>query len=148
LKVSWVHWDESPELFRALEFFVSERVWGVEREFGKGRAMVVSDDGTVKAVLIYHNYDSDAGVIEISGASDDPRWLNREVLGEMFWFPFHGLDCQAVVMRVDAENTRLLRILKAYGFKRYDVPRLRGRNKVEALHVLSDDDWRANKFNR
>lgn len=149
-KAIWAHWDENPQMFKAIEEFISMRVWKKPREFGLGRAMAVVDDSKVVAGLIYHNYDADAGVIEISAAADTPRWLTKSILREMFEFPFLGLGCQAVAMRCDAQatNNNLSRILPSYGFKRYDIPRLRGRNTVEAVYVLSDDDWKANKFNR
>lgn len=147
-EIVWAGHDDKPELYRALEGFVSERVWGRFREFGEGRAMAVIHGGNVIAALIYNNWDDEAGVIEISGAADTPRWLSKPVLKEMFDYPFVRLGCQAVAMRGDAENNHLTRILPAYGFKKYDIPRLRGRDKTEAIYVLSDDDWKASKFNK
>lgn len=135
-------------MFREAGRYVSERVWGGYREFGQGTAMLVLDDKNVIAVMIHHNLDRGAGVIEISGAADSARWLTKPVLWELFAYPFKQLQCQAVVMRVDPENSRLDRILKAYGFARYDIPRLRGRNKPEAVYVLGDDAWRANGFHK
>ena len=49
-------------------------------------------------------------------------------------------------MRVDPANKRMSRIAEAFGFKRYDIPRLRGRHKAEAIFTLGDDEWRAGKF--
>jgi RimJ/RimL family protein N-acetyltransferase len=146
--IIWCHHDEKPEFYRALEGFVSERIWGYFREFGVGRAMVVADKGKIIAALIYNNYDPHTGVIEISGAADTPRWLAKHVLREMFDFPFKRLGCQAVFMRGDESNINLTRILPVYGFKRYDIPRLAGRGKTQAIYVLSDDDWAASKFNK
>jgi RimJ/RimL family protein N-acetyltransferase len=145
--VLWVHHDEGP-VYGALEAFASERIWGKPKEFGIGRAMAVSDEGKIIAVVLYTNYDPDCGTIEISAASDNPLWLSKRVLREMFEFPFNGLKCQAVIMRGDIGNSNLSRIAPAYGFKRYEIPRLRGRDKIEAVYVLSDDDWNANKFNK
>lgn len=110
--------------------------------------MGVADGREIVAGLVFSNYDPDAGVIEVSGASDKPNWLNRAILKEMFGFTFEQLGCQAVVMRVDPENKRLGRILTAYGFSRHDVPRLRGRDKAEAFYILGDDEWRANGFHK
>lgn len=146
--IIWAHHDEQPDIYSALEVFASERIWGKRKEFGIGRAMAVAHKGQVIAALFYTNYDPDCGTIEISGAADTPRWLTRKVLWEMFRFPFIGLGCQAVFMRGDIENGHLHRILPAYGFKRYDIPRLRGRDKIESVYVLSDDDWKANGFHK
>src|SRR5690606_2224075 len=81
-----------------------------------------------------------AGAIEVSGAADTPRWLTKKVLWEMFAYPFEHLGCQIVVMRVSTENTRLHRILTAYGFECYRIPRLRGRHEDELIFTLTDDD--------
>lgn len=110
--------------------------------------MFVIDGENLVAAMIFHNLDRASGVIEISGAADSARWLTRPVLFDLFAYPFKQLGCQAVVMRVDPGNARLDRILKSYGFTRYDIPRLRGREKAEAIYVLGDDDWRANGFHK
>lgn len=108
--------------------------------------MGVARDGKPVAGVVFHNWDADAGVIEMSSASDDARWLSRPVLAEMFGYAFDQMGCQAVVLRVDPGNARMDRIARAYGFKRYDIPRIRGRDKSEVIYVLGDDAWRANGF--
>lgn len=138
----------SPGFYNAICGFVSERIWGEQRPFPSGTAMAVSDAGMIVAGVVFSNYDKDAGVIEISAASDTQRWLTRPVLAEMFGYAFDQLGCQAVVMRVDPGNARLGRMLMAYGFSRHDVPRLRGRDRAEAFYILGDDAWRANGFHK
>lgn len=110
--------------------------------------MAVAHGEEIVAGMVYCNYDKDAGVVEISGAADTPRWLTRPVLHEMFSYAFDELGCQAVVMRVDPGNSRLDRMLRAYGFTRHDLPRMRGREKAEAIYILGDDIWRANGFHK
>ena len=144
----WAGYDDSPDLYHALDVYVSGRIWGRHRTFGPARALAIAESGKVVAAVIYHNWDDESGVIELSAASDTPRWLTRRVLKTMFEYPFLDLGCQAVVMRVGDDGHNLARILPVYGFKRYDIPRLRGRDKTEQIYVLSDDDWKANKFNK
>ena len=146
--IVWAHWQDDAPLYQALEQFASERIWGKPKEFGIGQAMAVVHKQRVIAAMFYTNFDPDAGIIEMSGAADTPRWLTRKVLWEIFAFPFNKLGCQAVFMRGDSENNHLTRILPAYGFKRYDIPRLRGRDKIESVYVLSDDDWKANGYHK
>jgi len=129
--------------------YVSMRTKGRTGAYRDYTAMGVANaSNTIIAVMLFHDYDADAGIIQISGASEDPRWLTRPVLREMFAFPFDEIGCQAVVMRVDPDDKRLDRILKAYGFQRFDLPRIRGRDKGEAIFLLFDDVWRSSKFNR
>ncbi len=108
--------------------------------------MAVANGSEIIGACLFHNWDADAGVVELTSASLSPKWLTRPVLREMFAYPFEQLGCQAVVLRVDPDNTRMCRIASAFGFKRYDIPRLRGRNKAEALFILGDDDWRGGRF--
>ena len=111
-----------------------------------GTVLAVCEDDKVIGACLFHNWQPDEGVIELTSASISPRWLSRQVLHEMFSYAFNSLGCQAAVMRVAPENKRMCRIAEAFGFKRYDIPRLRGRNNAEALFILGDDEWRSGKF--
>lgn len=108
--------------------------------------MGVFDKGQLIAVILYNNYQPEAGVIEFHGAGTTPRWLTRPVLKAMFEYPFDQLGCQMVVTRTSERNTRLLRMLTAYGFDHVLVPRLRGRDEGERIFWLTEEDWRANGF--
>lgn len=146
--VRWFSYLTTPEINDAIGEYVSSRVFGVSKPFFLSSSMGVFENGNLLAGMVYHNYDAGAGVIEISGAADSPRWLGRPVLKQMFEYPFKQLGCQAVVMRVDSNNARLGRMLPAYGFMKYEIPRLRGRDRSETIYVLHDDVWMTNKFNK
>ena len=106
------------------------------------------DGANLAAGLIYHNYDPDAQVIEISGASWVKGWLTKDVLKAMYGYPFIDGGCQAVVQRVSDEDEAQHRMLKAYGAERYRIPRLRGENAAENIFVTTREAWASNKFNR
>lgn len=133
-------------MYAPLARFITERVWGGEQAMTEGTVMGVADGGKIIGACLFHNWHPDEGVIEMTSASASARWLSRPVLRAMFGYAFDTLKCQAAVMRVDPENKRMCRMAAAFGFKRYDIPRLRGRNKAEALFVLGDDEWRCGKF--
>ena len=135
-------------LARRTADFVSEAIYGKPGKFPRATVMGVFDRNRLVAGVLYYDYDEEAGVIQVSAASSTPRWLTRPVLWEMFDFPFNQLACQAVVMRVDPQNLRLKRILTSYGFEKYEVPRLRGRDKAETICILGDDVWRRNGFHK
>lgn len=145
-----VVWADSHKKKALLSEFISYRVWPgrPSREFGQCQAFAVVDGGEVVAAVVYNNWDPDAGVIEISAASKNRRWLTRPVLKALFEYPFIECQCQAVVLRVADDNTHMHRIAKAYGFEHYIIPRLRGRDANENVFVLSDDAWKSNRFNR
>lgn len=132
-----------------LSRWVAELIWpGQKRDFGNCQGLAVVEDDQLIAGMIYHNWEPASGVVEISGASTTKRWLTKETLRVMFQIPFRDWECQAVVMRVSDHDKPLHRILKAYGFEHYRIPRLRGRDEVENVFVLTDDAWKTNRFNR
>lgn len=135
--------------FDAVERFISTKIWGAPRAMPGDTILASADSaGSALGAAIYQNYAPEHGLIEMSAAAVSPRWLSRGILREMFSYPFDQLGCQAVVLRCDTDNGRLARIFAAYGFKRYDIPRLRGRDRGEAIYVLADDVWRANGYHK
>ena len=129
--------------------FVSQMIPHCRRGFAPdARAIGVLRDDKLVAGMVYHNFDIDAELIEMSGASIDPRWLTRETLARVYGYPFLQCDVQMTFMRVPAENERLLRQLAAYNYTFMLVPRLFGRGMNGVLCTLTYEAWVANKFNR
>lgn len=137
----------NPDDNRRMADWCAVRLWpGSAQRFGNCATMGVQDDGELLAVMVFHSWTPDHDIIEISGAADHPRWLSRRVLNALFAYPFDAVGVQAVVMRCEPGDVGLSRILPAIGFKRYVIPRLRGRDRAEAVFVLGDDDWRKSRF--
>lgn len=132
-----------------LALLVADRIWpGTGRDFGNCQCIAVTLDGTLAAGLVYHNYDEDAQVLEISGASWINGWLTRSVLKAMYGYPFKDCGCQAVVQRVPDDDHKQHRMLQAFGAERYRIPRLRGRDKAENIYVTTRETWETNRFAR
>jgi RimJ/RimL family protein N-acetyltransferase len=115
-----------------------------------GVCLGVFDEDTIAGCVVYHDYEPDSGVIELSSAAVNKLWLTRPVLKAMFDYPFKDIGVQMVVTRVSARDgqAHLHRIFHAYGFKSLRIPRLFGRHEDGILFSLTDDDWRASKFNK
>lgn len=139
--------EGTPQIRAAVHDFVAS-LTGSQRGFGLCSVMGVLDEGRLIAGVVYHNWAPEYGVIELSAAAVDKRWLTRPVLKAMFSYPFDGAGCQLCVLRVSEGNRPMHRIAKAYGFRETVIPRLRGRGEAEHIFTLSDDDWRDNRFNR
>jgi RimJ/RimL family protein N-acetyltransferase len=105
---------------------------------------VINSDGALVAGWVWHNYNPDCGTLEFSGASITAKWMTRAILQELFAYAFANV--QMVVTRNGADNTRLHRQLAAFGFRRYDIERLFGRDSDGVVWTLTDDDWKASRF--
>lgn len=127
--------------------WVAERV-NKKTGFGPCRAFgIVSRDGPVAGV-VFHAYDPDAGVIEVSAASEDPRWLSRRVLHRIGEFVFGLADCQLLVARTSARNLRARRFACRAGFTEHTIPRLRGPDEAESVMTLTREAWSTHKLAR
>ncbi len=139
------------QIHTELKRWVASRIWpDSNKRFGKCVCLGVFDDLSPIAVAVYHDYNPDAAIIELSAAAIDRRWLTRRVLKTMFEYPFKQAGIQMVVMRVSANDKQkhLHRMLKAYGFKGQTIKRLYGRCEDGIVFSLTDDDWRSNRFNK
>lgn len=106
--------------------------------------------GSMIAGLVYHNYDPEAGLIEISGAAlpGCAHWLSRETIKRMYQYPFLQVGVQMIVQRTPADDERLLRQLAVYDYTFIKVPRMFGRERDGVLCLLTYEDWCANRFNK
>lgn len=107
---------------------------------------IINDEGLLVAGFVFHGWDVPAETIEFSGASITPKWMSRRILHEIFSYAFDFLGCQMIMTRNSADNTRLHRQLKAFGFTRYDVPRLFGRHEDGVFWTLLDTEWKQSPF--
>lgn len=142
MRTVWASEHDDRDLNRRLWQWASLQLFDNLIGFGPCATMGVFDGDKLIAVMVYHNFDSRAGVIEVSGAATTKEWLKRRVLREMFNVPFDRMGVQTVVMRVsEASETGLHRILPALGFVGCRLPRLRGRDEDEIVYLLHDDVW-------
>lgn len=130
-----------------VERFVSELVPRCADGFEGGQGIgVINKDGLLVAGWVWHNWDPSAGTIEFSGAALTPRWMTKAILHKLFAYAFETAGCQMIVTRNSEFNTRLHRQLKRFGFDRFDIPRLFGRDEGGVVWSLTDDQWRAGEF--
>ena len=122
----------APEINAALAGFVASRLGeGFERGFGPCATLGDVEQDTILAAVIFHNWQPEEGVIEMSAASDNKRWLTRRL----------------AVLRVSERNETMCRIARRFGFLETRIPRLRGRDEAEIIFTLSDDQWNAHRAN-
>lgn len=118
-----------------------------EHGFGECRAIgVINSDGLLIGGMVFHHFWPEAGTIEFSGAALTPKWLTRHILDAMFGYAFDGAGVQMLMTRNSGTNTRLHRQLSAYGFDRFDIPRMFGRDEDGVFWTLTEERFRAGKF--
>lgn len=123
------------------------QVCGESRSFGDCQAMgVINSDGNLVAGVVFHNWNPESEVIEVSAGAIDSRWATREVLRTGFGYAFSF--CQMVVARTHEDNATVRRLWKAFGAQEVIIPRLRGRTASEAILTLTDDAWANSRFMR
>lgn len=129
--------------------FVASLVPNCERGFENYRATgVLDEEGRLVGGMVFHNWNPEAGTMEISAAAVTPRWLSRLVLQEMFGYPFDVCRCQMVVMQTSERNTRLHRQLQALGLRPHPIPRLYGREEGGIVFTMTEEAWSSSRFRR
>jgi hypothetical protein len=132
--------------------FVAALIPHCRRGFGpniKTLGVVDNGDGSLVAGIVWHNWDPEAQILEISGAAiPGAQWLTRETLKHMYRFPFHVCNCQMVVQRTPADDERLLYMLSRYDYAFVTVPRLFGRHRDGVVCMLTREAWENNRFNK
>lgn len=125
--------------------WVANRIPDCERGFGACRAFAVIGE-TILAGVVFHNWSPAAGVIEVSAAAANPRWITRNVLSQLFAYAYDTCDCQAVVIRTPEDNERVRRLWRSFGASEHIIPRLRGVDAAECVMVLPRETWKASRY--
>lgn len=76
------------------------------RNFGPASAMGWADESGLVAGVVFHNWDPDTSVIEVSSFSTRRRWATPGIVSSMFSYPFQQLDCRLAVARISETNAR------------------------------------------
>ena len=115
------------------------------RGFGKCSAIGVLDGQVLVAGIVYHNWEPDAEIIEMSVAAlPGVPWLSRETIHRMYEYPFGQLGCQMVINRMAADDERLLAQCARLGYDLIKFPRMLGRDRDGVIGQLTIEAWKAN----
>jgi RimJ/RimL family protein N-acetyltransferase len=126
--------------------FVQENL--KDQAFQNCSAIGVLDNDMLIAGVVYSNWLPTAGVVEMSVFAATPKWFNRGTLKALLSWPFDGLGCQMIVLRVSEKNARMCRLADGVGFIGHRIPRLLGRNEDCIVYTLTTEDWSASRFMR
>jgi len=135
-----------PDLNAATGSFVSHLCFGMPDQIERFCSMAVFHNGGLVAGTLFYDWDATAGVLQLTSASTDRRWLTRPVVRAMFTMAFDMIGAQLAVLRVSERNAGMVAIAQRFGFQGVLIPRLKGRDEAEWIFTLSDDDWRASRY--
>jgi RimJ/RimL family protein N-acetyltransferase len=139
---------DDPQLNRAFAGWLEEKL-NLRRPIREPyRAAGIFDGSELIAALVFENYRSADGTVEIGGAATTPKWMSRTIMREMAEYVFGNLRCQMAVFRVPERNSHVVDMLKRVGMEFIQIPRLRGRNESEYFFLMTDDGWDQNRLNR
>lgn len=133
----------------AVAAWVAERIPQMTgpHDFGPLQALgVVAGDGRALGGVVFHNYQPRFGNIEVSFAADTPRWLTRNLIGEILRYPFDQLDCRRITSLTPKKNAPARRFIDAFGFKREGVLRKGFGDDDMIVSGMMRREWRASKW--
>ena len=138
----------SPKLHKTFCEFAAQIIFKRANDFGPSGSMGIFRGSKLIAVVVFHSWQPEYGVIEISAAALSPAWLTRRTINEIMTNCFERLDCQQIVSRMAVENKRAIQIYKFLGFQPLLLKNMRGRGKDEWLFLLTSDQWNNSKIKR
>ena len=65
--------DEGDALYAPLVEFITTRIWGSPRDMTDGTVMAVTDGNKIIGACLFHNWQPDEGVVEMTSASVSAR---------------------------------------------------------------------------
>jgi hypothetical protein len=118
---------------------------GVERPFNRPNTKLIEGYeplGSLIAGIVYYNWNKKNGTIEVAvGALPGVVWFTRETMKRMAEFAFKRCGCQMAIMRVRAEDERLLGQLARFGCMFVAIPRLYGRDSDGVMALLTAEAY-------
>lgn len=122
-----------------------QAICGFARPIDNGRALGLVSGKKLIGGVVFHNWQPEHGVIEVTAASLSPKWFTRGIMNEVTRYAFEKCGCHAMVARTEPKGPAS-RIWRALGSDEVSIPHLRGRGKPETVFVLTDTAWQKCKF--
>ena len=123
--------------------FVAQQIPHVDRGFPKCETIgIVDANDRLVAGAVYYFWNKRNATIEVAaGALPGVVWFTRETMRRMAAFAFNRCGCQMAIMRVRAEDERLLGQLARFGCMFVAVPRLYGRDSDGVMALLTAEAY-------
>lgn len=87
-----------------------------ERGFGNCVAVGVEDkNGNALCGVVYHDWQPQFSTMAFSIAAESPRWAHRNIIRQLFAYPFEELNVQKLWTATPSSNAPALRLCKGVG---------------------------------
>lgn len=105
---------------------------------------VVNANGEPVAGVVFHDWNPERGLIEVSCAATDRRWMTRAVVREVFRYAFDA--ARVVTTRTAESNRSVRRIWRALGATEYALAGLWGPDEAMMVYTLTPAQWRTSRL--
>lgn len=124
----------------AVAGWVANRIPGCDRGFGECQALgVVSDSGVLCAGVVFHDWSPERGIIELSVAATNRRWLTRKVANVAMGYAF---SVARIAIAQTAEwNKPARRVFRSLGGVEYPIPDLWADGVAGIVMTVKPEQW-------
>lgn len=111
--------------------FVAEQLGMELEELHPFTAMGVAIEGKLVGGVVYNNFRKHD--IQLSAASINPKWLSKNILTEIFTYPYIHLGCVRTTAVTGRKNSRTRKLLEGLGYRLEGVCRKGLDGKQDAI---------------
>lgn len=119
--------------------FLAEKI-GTQADWPDSVTIAITgDDGSLWGAFLFDQYFGHD--IRITIASNNPRWVTKANLGDIFYYPFVTAGCVRLSMICDKKNKAVRKLAEGVGFKLEGTIRKGLDGKKDALYygLLKED---------
>lgn len=131
------------------EAWLRERIPHLTGGLGRSQIGVILSGGEALAAVAFHQYDQAAQTMQVSMASDSPRWARRDVIAALLRYAFDRAGVFKLwAMQPDHEaGRRAARFNEGIGFRREAVlPDQYGPGLGAILTAMTRPEWECSKW--
>lgn len=148
MQIVWAG-SSNPQRRDLIASWCANQIWPAQgKEFADCVCLGVVEQGRAIGAVVFTNYDPDAKTIEFSMAAKSSRWLSRRLMEEMRKYCIDQLGCQLVTAKTKATNTHIRKMLTAYGFEEFVIPRLFGRDEDGVIFTITSEKVEQSEIGR
>ena len=131
--------------------WVRRRIPHMTHSKGFGQCVAIGVINEAKSELVggvvFHDYRQSVRSIEWSAASDQPNWLNVEIINQIMRYPFDQLNCVRITAIIPRRNKRSRAFQEKFGFRQEGLVRRGFGGDDACIYGLLASDWKKSRFN-